>query len=612
MYVLSRNKHTVVGATVLLALLSVVGCGAAPAATDGLPPAENESLASVFPDDSDPTMAQQPFVENELVVQPFPGADPLALSAIYAQANATVVDELPELGLIAVRVDPAALRLVADELVASGLIEAVHKDYIYQPSETPNDPEFRRQWHLAEIDAESAWDLAVGSEEIPIAIIDTGVDTNHPDLEDKIANVWNAYDDSTDVNDEMGHGTKVAGVAAAIADNRIGVAGVAWDSPLYVVRATDARGNTSGRVLAAGITWAVGQGARVINVSFAPLWSNKVVEAAAQRAFSRGAIVFISAGNAGRNRDAAGYEDAVFVAATDGLGDLADFSDHGRFVDVAAPGTSIRTTAVDGGYRSPSGTSFASPMVAGLAALAWSTNPELRPASILKALTEGSIDLGARGKDDEFGHGLINAREVVEYAALTIVEGDDSPPTISITRPRRGTALKGRYTASVKAADDWRVADVVLSIDGVPLATDTRAPYRLVIDTAEFERGEHELTFTATDLAGNSSSASVTVNFRDSSSSADIDVQFKSPAPGTSVTGDVSIKATITSSGDIETMEWLVDGESVFVGAVSGRSAGVSFVWHAADATPGEHTITLIATDARGSRGVGTLRLYRR
>jgi subtilisin family serine protease len=595
-------------------LCVMAGCGAPPSPDpppDTVPPAE-----FAFAEDQDPAIAALAFVATELLVQPYPGADAQTLHALYDHTGATVVDDMAEIDVTVLGVAPERLSSTAAELTASGLIETVHKNYLYQPDAVPNDPLFSREDHLAQIRAAQAWDVSVGVAGVPIAIVDTGVDPNHPDLADKIIDGWNIYDGNADFADVLGHGTLVAGVAAAASNNGLGVAGVAWDCPILAVRVGNADGQSTGRHIAAGILWAVAHGARVINVSFAPLWSDRIVRSAAQQAFNRGCVVVISSGNAGGTNTAVGYDEALFVGAVNPTNQIASFSDRGPFVDLVAPGTGIRSTTRGGDYGMANGTSFSAPIVSGVVALAWSVQPDLRPVSIQDVLLRSAVDLGDPGKDTTYGAGAVDAAAAVTLASQTPAIADTTPPTLRVIRPATRETLSGRYTASVEATDASGVADVVLSIDTVPFATDTRAPYQFVIDTATFSSGSHTIAFVATDVAGNPSTArNVTVTFSPSSSStsgvSSNGIVFRSPTAGATVSGDVTIQATVSDPDGLAVVEWFIDGVSVFVSPVSGVSTGVSYLWKASAATPGRHTVSITITDAVGSKASGSLILTR-
>jgi hypothetical protein len=424
------------------------------------------------------------------------------------------------------------------------------------------------------------------------------------------------YDGNSSYGDVAGHGTQVAGVAGAASNNGVGVASLAWNCPLLPVRVGDSQGFSTGRHIAAGILWAAGHGARVINVSFAPLWSDRVVRSAAQTAFNRGCAVVISAGNAGGTTTAGGYDEALFVGAVDSNDDIAAFSDRGPFVDLVAPGTGIRTTTRDGDYGMANGTSFAAPVVSGVAALAWASAPGLRPATLQKLLLDTAGDLGATGKDDVYGAGVVNAFAAVSAARQAELSPDSSGPLLRILRPTSGEQLSGRYTVSIEAGDSGGLADVSLSIDGVPFATDTRSPYQFVVDASTFSVGAHVLAATATDAYGNSTTPrTVAVTFAATStavaSASAGRIVFRSPAAGSTVSGDVTISASVSDADGLAVVEWLIDGKSALVSTLTGTSSGISLSWRARGSTPGRHTITLILTDTTGARTTGTLSLTR-
>jgi len=567
-----------------------------------------------FEADQDPAIAALDFIDTELIVAPYPGADALALTALYVDVNARIIDTLPEIDAVVLEVNPNRLSETAGRLAASGLIETVHKNYIFAPDAAPNDPLFARQDHLPQINASQAWDLTTGSSSIVIAVVDTGVDRNHPDLSGKIIDGWNIHGNNADYADVLGHGTEVAGIAAAASNNAVGVAGLSWASPILAVRVGDAQGLSTSRHIAAGILWAAGHGARVINASFAPLWSDRIVRSAAQQSFNRGCVVVIAAGNAGGSNSVAGYDEALFVGAVDPSNEIASFSDRGPFVDLCAPGTGVRTTAKGGDYTLANGTSFAAPVVAGVAALVLAMEPGLRPASVQSAILNTVVDLGASGKDDVFGFGLVDAAAAVGDAARVASIADSAPPTVQITKPRSNEVLSGRYAAAVNASDASGVGDVVLSIDGIPYATDTRAPYQFVVDTTAFTSGAHTFAFVATDAAGNrSSSRTVSVVFATGTVSASgTTISFRSPSAGATVSGDVTIQANAADRDGLAVIEWLIDNQSVFSAPLTGASSGVSYVWRGAGATTGPHTITVLVTDATGAQARGTLSLVRR
>jgi subtilisin family serine protease len=564
-----------------------------------------EIAPSVFTDDEDPALAALPTVPNELLVQTFPGADPDGLAALYDRAGVQVAQTIPEIELTVLRAEPEELESAARQLASSGLLENLQRNYVYEASLVPDDPQYGLQVHLPQIGAPEAWEQTIGSEDMLIALVDTGVQADHPDLADRIAGGWNVYDDNSDFGDAMGHGTAVAGVIAAVADNELGVAGVTWNNPILAIRAADKEGTSTSRHLAAGILYAVGQGARIINISFAPLQSNSIVKSAAVNAANRGSLVVMSAGNSGRTYPAIGYDQSLFVGAITATDQLASFSDEGPFVDLVAPGSAIRSTALNGGYRLSSGTSFSAPIVTGVAALAWSVNPDLSPSLIRGILASTAKDLGIQGEDDSYGHGAVQASEAIEAAIEAVAQKDVTPPAIGVIRPTDGSSKDRRFIVSASAVDDAGVAEVLLSIDGIPFATDTQAPYHFVVDPGLFSRGSHELALEAVDTSGNRSQpGTLIVEFAASPSTTfgtATRISFLSPEDGSTVSGNRSIRAYIEDTNGLATVEWFVDGKSAVVNTVSGASAIVTFFWRSDETAGGSHTITLIVTDAFGS-----------
>ena len=530
----------IVAATITIALSVASGCGTVSSVTPG-------AGTDVFEEDGDPSVAALDYVADELLVQPFPGVDAETLRDAYTRAGATVIDTIDELDLTVLRVGPASLESAAAFLSDESAFETIQKNYLLQAQISPDDTLYEQQNYLDTIRASEAWNISTGDEDIIIAIVDTGVDPDHVDLADKIQSGWNIWNDNADFSDSAGHGTLVSGVAAALSDNGLGVTGMSWGSPILAVRVADASGQTTSRHVATGILWAVNHGADVINVSFAPLWSNRIIRSAAQTALLRDCIVVISAGNGGGRTSSRGFPEALFVGALNENRTIASFSDQGPFVDIVAPGTSIRSTRVGGTYGLTNGTSFAAPLVAGVAALAWSSNPDLRPVSIMTALTEHAVDLGGRGKDSAYGHGLLDAAATVAAAAKSAVIPDTVAPSVFVESPADGDRLGKKTVIAISAEDKSGVADVTMSVDGIVVAVDTRSSYRVLLDPGRFDAGAHELSFVATDVVGNRSNPfTIHVTFGEVVPSAPATVVFTNPREGSAVSGGVSIEATVT------------------------------------------------------------------
>lgn len=632
-----------------LLVLLIAGCelpppdlndsvGADPASSADPGDAASATVSFQFEADADPEVAALPFMETELLARVLPGAEDDDLEAAYAEIGVTPVGEIPEIQTVALSVAAEAMQAKAAAVAAHPLFESVHKSYLYDVEQFPNDATFNLQDHFETIGVDAAWEITTGANDLIIAVVDTGVEPDHPDLASKLRDGWNVFGRNTDSRDVLGHGTSVAGSAAAVSDNRVGVAGVSWGSPILPIRVTDSQGRATSRDIATGIVWAVKLGARVINVSFAPLGSDRVVLSAAQYARNSGALVFISTGNSGKSYRARRTSRAIFVGALDRPDELASFSNTGPFVDLVAPGTQIYTTKRGRGYGRVSGTSFASPLVAGVAALLWSVNPDFRPVTVENLLFSTAVDLGVRGRDNRYGVGRVDAGAAVAAALDVVEERDTIAPRVEIIDPVDRATVSGILGVSVGAFDSGGLADVVLSVDGNPFTTDTAEPYRLAINARKLSSGLHRLTATATDSSGNAStSARVRIivtggtagggasgggsqggagSGGGTAGAAGLDatppiVTFAFPADGSRVFSSVGIRATVTDDTELRTAEWLADGLRQDAEALGGKSAVVDFLWNASAVTNGTHVITLLVEDAAGNQTTARLTLLK-
>ncbi len=274
-------------------------------------------------------------------------------------------------------------RMMADELGRSLWVEYAEPDYVAEALEVPNDSLVGSQWGLDKVKAFGAWSATHGSSQVDIAIVDTGIDRGHEDLASKVVKRANFTTDGDD--DGNGHGTHVAGIAGAMTNNGKGVAGMAYEGRLFSVKVLDDDGSGYYSWVADGVTWAVDNGAEVINLSLGGSYPSRTLQRAIEDAWNRGVVVVAAAGNNGRSYPVypAYYSDVIAVGAIDENDTRPSWSTYGSWVDVAAPGVAILSTYNNGGYISLSGTSMASPWVAGLAGLvkgehlAWS-NQQVR------------------------------------------------------------------------------------------------------------------------------------------------------------------------------------------------------------------------------------------
>lgn len=292
-------------------------------------------------------------------------------------------------------------------------IEYAEPNYRFRAFEViPNDPYFRYyQYGPQLIQAPSAWEVTQGTEDVLIAVVDTGVDLDHPDLSGKLLRGYDFVQRDSTPDDRNGHGTHVAGIAAALTNNRRGVAGIAPRVKILPVRVLDADGDGSLDQVANGIIYAANQGAKVMNLSLGAPYDAYTLRRAIEYAWSRGCIIVAAAGNDGSNTPnyPAAYPSVISVASVDQNDRKSQFSNYGLSVDVAAPGSDILSTYHNGYYAYLSGTSMAAPHVAGLAGLLASQG---RTQSQINDAIRNTADPIA-GTGVYWTHGRVNANEAV-------------------------------------------------------------------------------------------------------------------------------------------------------------------------------------------------------
>lgn len=318
---------------------------------------------------------------DQILVKFLPGTPEKTKTNVHEKHGGKVADVIPGIDVQVVRIPENKVKEKVGAYKGEASVEFAEPDYVVEAILTPNDTYFGKQWGMAKISAPAAWEITQGSSGIKIAILDTGIDQNHEDLAAKIVANKN-FTTSKTVDDKYGHGTHVAGIAAAITNNGKGVAGVGFNSSLINVKVLGDQGSGYWSWVANGITWAADNGAKVINMSLGASAASNTVKLAVDYAWGKGAVLVAAAGN--NNSSAlfypAAYGNVIAVAATDQNDAKASFSNYGSWVDIAAPGVDILSTLpnhanrfITRNYGSLGGTSMASPHVAGVAALVWAT-----------------------------------------------------------------------------------------------------------------------------------------------------------------------------------------------------------------------------------------------
>jgi len=369
--------------------------------------------------DNDPEGA--PYVAGELLVAYEPGTSEEAEETVVRQSGARTLEDLRgEVRLVsfpAIRrqaseaVRERALARALEYLGHKAGVEAVDYNYLREPYFIPNDPMLGNQWGLISTRFRGAWSDANGGT-AKVAIVDSGVNSKHPDIGRIIAQRDFVEGDSV-ADDDNGHGTHVTGIAGALTDNGKGVAGGCFECELLIAKVMGPIGFTTDSRIVEGINWSVNQGAEVVNLSLGGSGDSSVLRTAVNRAYSQGAVMVAAAGNEGTNvpQYPAAYSKVIAVSATTTDGRLARFSNRGDWVDLAAPGTDILSTSKSGGYHRMSGTSMSAPLVSGLAGLLASRG--MSGDSIRQRMLASAKDLGPAGDDPRFGHGRIDADNAV-------------------------------------------------------------------------------------------------------------------------------------------------------------------------------------------------------
>lgn len=390
--------------------------------------------------------AQGEFVPNELIIKLADGANPIDLETMLSEEALQVTDSVKELDLYVIQIPPEELENFENTLPQDPSIQYVSRNYILTANATPNDTFFALQTHFSLIDAQLAWDLQTGNSDVVIAVLDSGVEATHEDLTGKVLTGCSTLGSFTETNcgantnDIDGHGSGVAGTAAAQTNNSTGVAGICWGCEILPVKVLNDSGTGTVIDTIQGILFARNYALNnptkkvVINMS---LGRNCNVggpstdeQAAIDLAWNAGALLLASAGNSGNSQlqCPAAANNIIAVSATDNNDNLSDFSSFGNFVDIAAPGGNLNPFQfiynVEGntgnGYTGWVGTSFSCPIVSGLAGLIWSANMSLTNAQVDQILRDTADNIGS---SFFFGDGRVNAN------AAVIAAGGSPPPT---------------------------------------------------------------------------------------------------------------------------------------------------------------------------------------
>jgi len=391
-----------------------------------------------------------PFRTGGVLVKFKEGASAASMQAVLSRRGLTIEREISPLGIKSLAVPPGQELVIVEGMRRDPSVEYAEPDYLASVTTIPDDPRWGNQWAPAKIGAPAAWEMTTGSSGIIIAVLDTGVELDHPDLAAKIwtnpgeipangldddqngkiddVHGWHFYhhcsnsnclpSEDDDLTDDNGHGTHVAGIAAAETNNGVGIAGISWEARLLPIKVLDEYGDGWYSDVIAGIVYATDNGADIINLSLGGEESSQALQDAVNSSHANGVLLVAATGNSGGSLLYPAACDRVLAVGATDMNDLCPgFSNHGPGIDVAAPGVSIYSTWpwLDG-YWYKSGTSTAAPHVAGLAALIWSVRPDASNDYVAWVITHTALDLGTPGWDEFYGWGRIDAYQALRSA----------------------------------------------------------------------------------------------------------------------------------------------------------------------------------------------------
>lgn len=393
--------------------------------------------AATTPADAVKGGAKVPFrvVPDEVLVKFEPGTPQRVMNGIFARAGVTPKTVVNDIEVRVLRVPPEKREAVLALLKSAVVVEYAEREVVVEALDmAPNDPHWSSQWGPRIVSAPQAWTTTRGSGDVVVAVVDTGVDANHPDLRGAFVPGYDFVNNDADPTDDHGHGTAVAGVLAARTNNGTGEAGLCWTCSIMPIKALDASGSGSTATIAKAIVLAADNGADIINLSLGGPGTSQTMTDAVKYAESKGVLIFAAAGNNGSNAlfYPAAYPQVLAVAGTDKSDHLYPWSNYGPWVQIAAPGCNV-ASLVGGGYGEFCGTSSATPVVSGLAALALAAKPGATRDEIYTAIKGTAKQIGPAV---EFGR--------VDAAGTLFAVGGTSPPPTTTSRTFSGKLTPDR------------------------------------------------------------------------------------------------------------------------------------------------------------------------
>lgn len=384
-----------------------------------------------------PAQAQATLTDaGALLIRFQPETTPAEQATVLASLDVRPVGWLPQANVVQVAPNHAGAVIASAALNAvAPYVEYVEADVTVTGDLAPNDTAFTvasQVYGQTIVEAPHAWDLSTGISNTIIAILDSGINREHPELAGRVLAGHDFINGDDDPADDHGHGTHVAGIAAAALNNGQGSAGICPQCMILPVKVLDSGNKGTWGSVAAGIYYAVDQGARAINLSLGATVSSRTLEEAISYAEAHDVLVVASAGNAASTTPyyPAALPYVIAVGATNDSDVQWPLSNEGDHLDLSAPGYRIYSTyhdlAQNDGYALMSGTSMASPFVTGLVGLLASFDATLTGTQIYDIMVATADDLGDPGKDPVYGYGRVNVFQAL-VAANGGVEPSDPP-----------------------------------------------------------------------------------------------------------------------------------------------------------------------------------------
>jgi subtilisin family serine protease len=521
------------------------------------------------------TAVQPQFVKGEILVKYKSNVPASVRDTVNKQHGAKVLASIAALGVVRITAPRGGESAQCKSYKANTNVEYAEPNYIAKPSDTiPTDTYFSSQWDLVKIQAPAAWDVTTGSSALTIAVIDTGVDYNHPDLSGHMVAGYDFFSNDTNPMDEYGHGTKCAGVVGALSNNASGIAGITWNCMIMPLKVSDAMGASPYSCIGDAIIYAADHGARVATISLGASIPSTTLQDAVNYAYNKGCVIIAASGNESASAVCypAACNNVIAVGATDANDLRCSYSNYGSALDVSAPGYAYTTTK-GGGYAGFNGSSAAAPHVAAVAALAISRNLGMSAVDVANLLKNTADDIDAAGWDQYTGSGRINAFEAV--STMYVPAPDTIAPTVSILSPVPGATSSATVSVNVAASDNVAICKVELYCDNMLVGQSSGAG-SILWNTVSSIAGPHVLSVFAYDAVGNVGKGSpVTVTVDNSFSVTQTytgTTNAKSKTFSFTLSKQANINATLTWSGSAAMQLLIYDSKGSQLANVS--SAG--------------------------------------